>query len=140
MISLSDLKYIRDIEFSLRNFAWSIVGSVLMYVVSVTTAFVVGFQTDKDFIEILKTIPYGLMIATIASALVFPILDLREYILDRVMCRELDWDYEADFVRKFTPKQLEKVRENYIKLTAETAILPQIKERQESFVGNLTRK
>lgn len=139
MLNLSDLKYIREIKFSLRNFAWTIVGTILMYVVFTTTAFVVGFQTDKAFIEIIMTIPYGLKIATIASVIVFPFLDFRGYILDRVMCRELEWDYEADFVSKFTPNQLDKVRENYLKLTNETTSLPQIKERQECFVNELTR-
>ena len=139
MINLSDLKYIREIKFSLRNFAWTIVGTILMYVVFTTTAFVVGFQTDKAFTEIIKTIPYGLKLATIASVIVFPFLDLRGYILDRVMCRELGWDYEVDFVSKFTPNQLDKVRENYLKLTHETTSLPQIKERQECFVEDLTK-
>jgi hypothetical protein len=110
-----------------------------MYVVFTTTAFVVGFQTDKAFTEIIKTIPYGLKLATIASVIVFPFLDLRGYILDRVMCRELGWDYEVDFVSKFTPNQLDKVRENYLKLTHETTSLPQIKERQECFVEDLTK-
>jgi hypothetical protein len=109
-----------------------------MYVVFTTTAFVVGFQSDKAFIEIIKTIPYGLKIATIASVIVFPFLDLKQYILDRVMCRELGWDYKVDFVSKFTPDQLDKLRENYSKLTDETTSLPQIKERQDSFVGKLT--
>ena len=57
------------------------------------------------------TIPYALMIATLASILVFPFLDVREYISDRVMCKELGWDYEIDFVSKFSPDQLEKLRE-----------------------------
>lgn len=139
MINLSDLKYIREINFSLRNFAWTIVGTILMYVVFTTTAFFVGFQTDKAFIEIIMTIPYGLKIATIASVIVFPFLCFSKYILDRVMCRELGWHYEADFVTKFTPNQLDKVRENYLKLTNETTSLPQIKERQECFVNEMTR-
>lgn len=139
MITFSDLKYIREIEFSLRNFTFTIVGTILMYVVFTTTAFVVGFQSDKAFIEIIMTIPYGLKIATIASVIVFPFLDLKQYILDRVMCRELGWNYKADFVDKFTSNQLEKLKENYLKLTEETSSAAQIKTRQESFASELTK-
>ena len=86
------------------------------------------------------TIPYALMIATLASILVFPFLDVREYISDRVMCKELGWDYEIDFVSKFSPDQLEKLRENYLNLTEKSYSRSQIQERQESFIGQLTRK
>ena len=136
-MNLSDLKYIREIEFSLRNFTWTVIGGILLNVVFITTTFVVGFSNDKAVIEIIMTIPYALMIATLSGALVFPFLDLREYVSDRIMCRELSWDYDTDFVSKFSPDQLEKLRENYLKLTAERISRSQIKERQEIFIGEL---
>jgi hypothetical protein len=86
------------------------------------------------------TIPYALTIATTASVLVFPFLDLKEYVSDRVMCRELGWEYENDFVNKFSPEQLEKLRENYLKLTEERYSLSQIQERQNSFINELISK
>ena len=124
-------------EFTLR---WTIIGGLLLNVVFVTTTFVVGFSNDKALLEIIMTIPYALMIATLASIMVFPFLDLREYISDRVMCKELGWDYEIDFVSKFSPDQLEKLRENYLNLTEKSYSRSQIQERQESFIGQLTRE
>lgn len=136
-MTLNDLKYIRQVEFSVRNFTWTIIGGLLLNVIFITTTFVVGFSSDKDLIEILMSIPYALLIATAISCLVFPFVDLREYVSDRVMCRELSWDYESDFVNKFSPDQLEKLRENFLKLTDERISRSQIKERQESFIGKL---
>lgn len=137
-MELSDIKYIREIDFSLRNFTWTIIGGLMLNVVFFTTTFVVGFSNDNSLLEIIMTIPYALMIATLASVLIFPFLDLREYLIDRVMCRELDWNYKNDYVNKFTPDQLEKVRENYLKLTELNYSNRQIRKRQESFIGQLT--
>ncbi|PKI03728.1 hypothetical protein [Glaciecola sp. 33A] len=139
-MNLNDLKYIREVDFTLRIFTWTIIGGLLLNVVFVTTTFVVGFSNDKALLEIIMTIPYALMIATLASIMVFPFLDLREYISDRVMCKELGWDYEIDFVSKFSPDQLEKLRENYLNLTEKSYSRSQIQERQESFIGQLTRE
>jgi hypothetical protein len=139
-MNLNDLKYIREVDFTLRIFTWTIIGGLLLNVVFVTTTFVVGFSNDKALLEIIMTIPYALMIATLASIMVFPFLDLREYISDRVMCKELGWDYEIDFVSKFSPDQLEKLRENYLNLTEKSYSRSQIQQRQESFIGQLTRE
>ena len=106
-MNVSDLKYVREIEFSLRNFVWTIIGGLLLNVVFITTTFVVGFSGDKSLIEILMNVPYAMLIATIISGLVFPFVDLKEYVADRVMCRVLGWDYESDFISKFSPDQLQ---------------------------------
>ncbi|WP_287832324.1 hypothetical protein [Idiomarina sp.] len=139
-MNVSDLKYVREIEFSLRNFVWTIIGGLLLNVVFITTTFVVGFSGDKSLIEILMNVPYAMLIATIISGLVFPFVDLKEYVADRVMCRVLGWDYESDFISKFSPDQLERLRENYSKLTDERIPNCQIKERQENFVEEYCRE
>ena len=55
----------------------------------------------------------GFLVVTLASFLIFPFLDLKEYVLDRVMCRELCWDYELNFIKKFDENNQERVREVY---------------------------
>lgn len=137
MIKISDIKYIKEIKFSLENFTWTIIGGLLMNVIFVTTTFFVGISSDKSLIDIVKTIPYALMIANMASLFIFPILDVRAYISDRVMCRELGWDYSVDFIDRYTSEQLQEIRENYSKLMNTHGSKPMVIEQINKFITEL---
>jgi hypothetical protein len=140
MIRIGDIRYVKEIKFSLRNFAWTIIGGLLLNVVFVTTTFFVGISNDKPLLDIILTIPYAIMIASLASVLIFPFIDLKEYVSDKVMCRELYWDYEADFINKYSAEQLDKIRENYGELLENNSSGSKVKEQLDSFTVELERQ
>lgn len=140
MIRISDIRYVKEIKFSLRNFAWTIIGGLLLNVVFITTTFFVGISNDKPLLDIILTIPYAIMIASLASVLIFPFIDLKEYLFDKVMCREQGWDYETDFINKYSVEQLDKIRENYVELLEKKHSGSKVKEQLDSFTVELERQ
>lgn len=141
-MTITDLKLVRNIAFTKKNFAWTTYGLLMMNVMAVTTSFVVGIENNKTFIEIVKVIPTGMAILSIVSVVIFPFIDVWENVTDQIMCRELGWSWQAEFLTMIDAKTQDNIRDTYKKMLKDYKSIEQIRkalqEKYEVFEINQT--
>jgi hypothetical protein len=115
MIKLKHLIYVKEIKLSRKNFPWTFYGLIGLNLSVIVTSIVVGLEKKKELFEIISAMPYGFLIVTCVSLAIFPFVDIWENIADRVMCLNLDLDYQTEFLDRYDINTQEKIRDAYIK-------------------------
>lgn len=134
-IKLDDLKLLKGIKLSKKNFPWTVYGTFWANIALINAYIFVGLiKYDKDLITVIGQLPIGFAIITFASLVVFPAVDVYENLIDRIMCRELQWDYATDFLNKLSLKQQEQCRTKYKAFKADGTNKDELRELMNKYL------
>ena len=117
MINFSDIKQIKTMKFDTRNFSWTKSSLIYMNLIGLVTLSVVTFQKDKELIDLISGIPMMLLVMTSISVIIFPIVDVYEFILKKKICKLLEISFEKEFITKYSKKQIDDMKELYTDLS-----------------------
>ena len=102
-----------DLQKLIVKFPWTIVGTLLMNVMTLTTLTYVAVSEGHSFDKAVEALPKALLIMNMASFMVFPCVDLFEGYKDRKMCKQLGADYKNEFLLLFNEDEKENIREDF---------------------------
>jgi hypothetical protein len=139
MINISDLKAIKLMKPDARYFNWTKSALIYLNLIGLVTLTVVAFQKDKELMDYIGNIPMMMLIMTSISLIIFPIVDIYEYILKKRVCKLLDIDFEESFLTKFSNKEIDEIKDLYIKLVKsgkkEQVIQVEIRSKADEIVN-----
>lgn len=104
-------------KFDARNFNWTKSSLIYMNLIGLVTLSVVTFQKDKELIDLISGIPMMLLVMTSISVIIFPIVDVYEFILKKKICKLLEISFEEEFITKYSKKQIDDMKELYTDLS-----------------------
>ena len=116
MINFSDLKQVKTMKLDAMNFSWTTSSLIYMNLIGLVTLSVVTLQKDKELIDVISGIPMMLLVMTSISVIIFPIVDVYEFILKKKVCKLLDISFEEEFKTKYSKKQIDDMKELYTDL------------------------
>lgn len=116
MITLAELQQIKFMK--LNAFYFNLTRSALIYLnlIGFVTLTVVAFQKNKEIMDFVVNLPIMILIMTSVSLVIFPIIDVYEFLLKKRICKLLQIDFESEFISKMSSKDINEIKKLYLDL------------------------
>ena len=98
------------------NFNWTKSSLIYMNLIGLVSLAVVTFQKDKELTDFISGIPMMLLVTTSISVIIFPIVDVYEFILKKKLCKLIGINFDEEFKTKYSKKQIDDMKELYTDL------------------------
>jgi len=127
-LSKEDFTYIKEMKLTKQHFSWTYYSILRFNIIIIVTMTVVGFSKNKSIMEMLSATPLALFMMTAVCLVIFPFVDIWEFLSDKAMCRRIDWCYEKDFLHGVAEKEKDKMRASFKKLTERNCEITEMKK------------
>lgn len=132
MINLTELQQIKTMRFNATYFNWTRSALIYLNLIGLVTLTVVAFQKDKEFMDFVGNLPIMILIMTSISLIIFPIVDVYEFLLKKRICKLLQIDFESEFISKLSSKDIEEIKKLYLDLKKSVSVEQDVKSKVHS--------
>ena len=138
MINLTELQQIKSMKLNASYFNWTRSALIYLNLIGFVTLTVVVFQKNKEFMDFVGNLPIMILIMTTISLVIFPIVDIYEFLLKKRICKLLQIDFESEFISKLPSKDIDEIKKLYLDLLKSANDEQDVKSKIHSKFTELT--